>query len=149
MKYRDRNIKKGRWDMVRVVIYGEQPAEVKGLETMLREILTENRRWPMIHTYIGDLDGYLHFVRGNPYLIMLASVQGKQGVKIVEKIRENNPAASLIWLSDRDNALESWRLHVAAFGVLPTKKEELEELLAACSESLLERTGENERRGRA
>ena len=92
----------------------------------------------MIHTYISDLDAYLHFVKGNPYLIMLASVQGRQGVEIVEKIRENNPAASLIWLSGRDNALESWRLHVTA-GVFPTKKEELEELLAACSESLLDR----------
>lgn len=45
----------------------------------------------------------------------------------------------MIWLSDRDNALESWRIHVTAFGVFPTKKEELEELLAACSESLLAR----------
>ena len=95
----------------------------------------------MIHTYISDLDAYLHFVKGNPYLIMLASVQGRQGVEIVEKIRENNPAASLIWLSGRDNALESWRLHVTAFGVFPTKKEELEELLAACSESLREDCG--------
>ena len=125
--------------MVRVVIYGEKTTDIEGLEKMLREILTENRRWPMIHTYIGDLDAYLHFVKGNPYLIMLASVQGRQGVEIVEKIRENNPAASLIWLSGRDNALESWRLHVTAFGVFPTKKEELEELLVACSESLLDR----------
>ena len=108
--------------MVRVVIYGEKPTDIEGLEKMLREILTENRRWPMIHTYISDLDAYLHFVKGNPYLIMLASVQGRQGVEIVEKIRENNPAASLIWLSDRDNALESWRLHVTAFGVFPTKR---------------------------
>ena len=114
--------------MVRVVIYGEKPTDIEGLEKMLCEILTENRRWPMIHTYISDLDAYLHFVKGNPYLIMLASVQGRQGVEIVEKIRENNPAASLIWLSGRDNALE-----------FPTKKEELEELLAACSESLLDR----------
>ena len=105
--------------MVRVVIYGEKPADIEGLEKMLCEILTENRRWPMIHTYISDLDAYLHFVKGNPYLIMLASVQGRQ-----------------------DNALESWRLHVTAFGVFPTKKEELEELLAACSESLLDRKKE-------
>ena len=60
--------------MVRVVIYGEKPADIEGLEKMLCEILTENRRWPMIHTYISDLDAYLHFVKGNPYLIMLASV---------------------------------------------------------------------------
>ena len=85
--------------MVRVVMYGEKLTDIEGLEKMLCEILTENRRWPMIHTYISDLDAYLHFVKGNPYLIMLASVQGRQGVEIVEKIRENNPAASLIWLS--------------------------------------------------
>ena len=41
--------------MVRVVIYGEKPTDIEGLEKMLCEILTENRRWPMIHTYIGDL----------------------------------------------------------------------------------------------
>ena len=99
--------------MVRVVIYGEKTTDIEGLEKMLCEILTENRRWPMIHTYISDLDAYLHFVKGNPYLIMLASVQGRQGVEIVEKIR-----------------------------VFPTKKEELEELLAACSESLLDRKKE-------
>ena len=93
--------------MVRVVIYGEKTTDIEGLEKMLREILTENRRWPMIHTYIGDLDAYLHFVKGNPYLIMLASVQGRQGVEIVEKIRENNPAASLIWLSGRAGTMPS------------------------------------------
>ena len=98
--------------MVRVVIYGEKPTDIEGLEKMLREILTENRRWPMIHTYISDLDAYLHFVKGNPYLIMLASVQGR---------------------------LESWRIHVTTFGLFQKKKEELEELLAACSESLLDR----------
>ena len=32
--------------MVRVVIYGEKPTDIEGLEKMLREILTENRRWP-------------------------------------------------------------------------------------------------------
>lgn len=54
--------------MVRVVIYGEKPTDIEGLEMMLREILTENRRWPMIHTYISDLDAYLHFVKGTTSL---------------------------------------------------------------------------------
>lgn len=52
--------------MVRIVIYGEKPTDIEGLEKMLCEILTENRRWPMIHTYISDLDAYLHFVKGIP-----------------------------------------------------------------------------------
>ena len=49
--------------MVRVVIYGEHAEETDGLEMMLRAILTEKQRWPVIHTYIGNLESYLHFVR--------------------------------------------------------------------------------------
>ena len=69
--------------MVRVVIYGEHKEETEGLEGMLRAILTEKQRWPVIHTYIGNLESYLHFVRGNPYLIMLVSVMGKKGAQTV------------------------------------------------------------------
>ena len=67
--------------MVRVVIYGEHKEETEGLEGMLRAILTEKQRWPVIHTYIGNLESYLHFVRGNPYLIMM----GKNGAQTVRK----------------------------------------------------------------
>lgn len=42
--------------MVRVVIYGEHKEETEGLEGMLRAILTEKQRWPVIHTYIGNLE---------------------------------------------------------------------------------------------
>ena len=67
--------------MVRVVIYGERSEETEGLEVMLRTILTEKQQWPVIHTYIGDLESYLHFVRGNPYLIMLVSaLAGKEHI---------------------------------------------------------------------
>lgn len=103
------NNEKAGGSMVRVVIYGEHKEETEGLEGMLRAILTEKQRWPVIHTYIGNLESYLHFVRGNPYLIMLVSVMGKKGAQTVRRIRENNPAASLIWLSDEGNALEFWK----------------------------------------
>ena len=99
---------------------------------MLRTILTEKQQWPVIHTYIGDLESYLHFVRGNPYLIMLVSARGEKGAQIVQKIRENNPAASLIWLSDEKNALEFWKLHANAFGLFPPEREQLEEVLTDC-----------------
>ena len=117
--------------MVRVVIYGEHKEETEGLEGMLRAILTEKQRWPVIHTYIGNLESYLHFVRGNPYLIMLVSVMGKKGAQTVRRIRENNPAASL----------EFWKLHANAFGLFPPRREKLEEFLTDC----LSRT---ERQGR-
>ena len=118
--------------MVRVVIYGEHKEETEGLEMMLRAILTEKQRWPVIHTYIGNLESCLHFVRGNPYLIMLVSAMGERGAQIVQKIRENNPSAFLIWLSDEENALESWKLHANAFGLFPPRREMLEELLTDC-----------------
>ncbi len=118
--------------MVRIVIYGEHAEETDGLERMLRAILTEKQRWPVIHTYIGNLESYLHFVRGNPYLIMLVSARGEKGAQIVQKIRENNPAASLIWLSDEKNALEFWKLHANAFGLFPPEREQLEEVLTDC-----------------
>ncbi len=118
--------------MVRIVIYGEHAEETEGLERMLRAILTEKQRWPVIHTYIGNLESYLHFVRGNPYLIMLVSAMGENGAQIVRRIRENNPAASLIWLSDEGNALEFWKLHANAFGLFPPRREKLEEFLTEC-----------------
>lgn len=135
------NNEKAGGSMVRVVIYGEHKEETEGLEGMLRAILTEKQRWPVIHTYIGNLESYLHFVRGNPYLIMLVSVMGKKGAQTVRRIRENNPAASLIWLSDEGNALEFWKLHANAFGLFPPRREKLEEFLTDC----LSRT---ERQGR-
>lgn len=64
--------------MVRVVIYGEHKEETEGLEGMLRAILTEKQRWPVIHTYIGNLESYLHFVRGNPYLNHASFRDGKE-----------------------------------------------------------------------
>lgn len=125
------NVKAGE-AMVRVVIYGECKEETEGLEMMLRAILTEKQRWPVIHTYIGNLESYLQFVRGNPYLIMLVSAMGAKGAQIVRKIRDNNPVASLIWLSDEENALEFWNLHTNAFGLFPPAKEQLEEFLTDC-----------------
>ena len=118
--------------MVRVVIYGERSEETEGLEVMLRTILTEKQQWPVIHTYIGDLESYLHFVRGNPYLIMLVFAMGEKGAQIVRKIRANNPSAALIWLSDKENTLEFWKLHANAFGIFPPGKEQLEECLTDC-----------------
>lgn len=72
---------------------------------------------------------------------MLVSVMGKKGAQTVRRIRENNPAASLIWLSDEGNALEFWKLHANAFGLFPPRREKLEEFLTDC----LSRT---ERQGR-
>ena len=58
--------------------------------------------------------------------------KGEKGAQIVQRIRENNPAASLIWLSDEKNALEFWKLHANAFGLFPPEREQLEEVLTDC-----------------
>ena len=64
--------------------------------------------------------------------ILLVCAMGEKGAQIVRKIRANNPSAALIWLSDKENILEFWKLHANAFGIFPPGKEQLEECLTDC-----------------
>ena len=117
--------------MVRVVIYGERSEETEGLEVMLRTILTEKQQWPVIHTYIGDLESYLHFVRGNPYLIMLVCAMGEKGAQIVRKMREYDAViVGDIPSHERNQIIKYGFAH--AFGIFPPGKEQLEECLTDC-----------------
>lgn len=58
--------------------------------------------------------------------------KGRERGTDCRKTGENNPAASLIWLSDEKNALEFWKLHANAFGLFPPDREQLEEFLTDC-----------------
>ncbi len=118
--------------MTRVVIYADTVEEAEGLAELFRIGILQRQKWPMIHLYIGNLIEYLQFVHGNPLLIMIAAVTGPDGEHIVRRIRENNQQARLVWLSNRENSMASWRVHVTSFGLLPQNGEEIERILDDC-----------------
>lgn len=120
-------------NMVRVVIYAVSEQDARALEPMLRQAIQSRRQWPLIQSFPGDFSGFLRYVEGNPYLIMLAAVPGPSGARLVRQIRAVNPDARLIWLSDRENALGAFGEHVTAFGQLPADGDMLEQALDACN----------------
>lgn len=120
-------------NMVRVVIYAVSEQDARALEPMLRQAIQSRRQWPLIQSFPGDFSGFLRYVEGNPYLIMLAAVPGPSGARLVRQIRAVNPDARLIWLSDRENALGAFGEHVTAFGQLPADGDMLEQTLDACN----------------
>ena len=120
-------------NMVRVVIYAVSEQDARALEPMLRQAIQSRRQWPLIQSFPGDFSGFLRYVEGNPYLIMLAAVPGPSGARLVRQIRAVNPDARLIWLSDRENALGAFGEHVTAFGQLPADGDMLEQALVACN----------------
>lgn len=119
-------------NMVRVVIYAASPKDAEALEPLLRQAILSRRQWPLIQKFPGDLPGFLRYVAGNPYLIMMVAAPGPTGGHVVRQIRQANGAARLVWLSDRQNALEAYGEHVTAFGPLPATGRTLEEILDAC-----------------
>ena len=119
-------------NMVRVVIYAVSEQDARALEPMLRQAIQSRRQWPLIQSFPGDFSGFLRYVEGNPYLIMLAAVPGPSGARLVRQIRAVNPDARLIWLSDRENALGAFGEHVTAFGQLPADGDMLGQAPGAC-----------------
>ncbi len=105
--------------MQRIVIYGEHPDETKYFQPELKKLILSRQEWPLIEDYTGDLPGFLERVRCNPFLIMLAVVNGPKAPEIIQRIKENNPEARLIWYSDHDYALYSFGMRVTSFGLLP------------------------------
>lgn len=80
-------------NMVRVVIYAVSEQDARGARAMLRQAIQSRRQWPLIQSFPGDFSGFLRYVEGNPYLIMLAAVPGPSGARLVRQIRAVNPDA--------------------------------------------------------
>ncbi|MCD8188768.1 MAG: hypothetical protein LUD78_00850 [Clostridiales bacterium] len=91
-------------------------------------------RWALVQPFVGEqeLPRYLAFVRRNPYLVMVAAVRGEHGRETALQIRQNNQKARMLWFSDQDNGVDSYRIHVTCFGLLPPTEEEVTLALDAC-----------------
>lgn len=67
-----------------------------------------------------------------PDTIMLIAQTGSRSTETAMAAREHNPQGKLIWFSDLDFALLSFRLRAVYFGLLPLEERKLKKALCYC-----------------
>ena len=75
-----------------------------------------------------------------PDAIMLIAQTGALSTETAMAAKEHNPQGKLIWFSDLDFALLSFRLKATYFGLLPVEEDKLKTALSYCNIPLI---GEN------
>lgn len=118
--------------MVRVVVYCTDKEAIRPLPELLNPLLEERREEPLYREFVGDLPGFLRYVRGNPYLIMLIAQSGPEGKTTVRLAKSANPKARLVWFGAQDEALYGYQSHVTHFALLPMDRNKLSAVLDAC-----------------
>lgn len=67
-----------------------------------------------------------------PDAIMLIAQTGSLSTETAMAARDHNPQGKLIWFSDLDFALLSFRLRATYFGLLPVEERKLKKALCYC-----------------
>ena len=83
-----------------------------------------------------NISDFLAMVTDNPNVIMLIAQTGALSTETAMAAREHNPQGKLIWFSDLDFALLSFRLKATYFGLLPIEDEKLRVALDYCGITL-------------
>ena len=79
-----------------------------------------------------DFGRFLDSGRKDPRRILLLAQLGTKSVELASTLVEECPVNPVVWLSDLDFALFSYRLEVDHFGFLPGTKETLRTALKNC-----------------
>ena len=116
----------------RLVLYGSTYEGVDELEALLSDVLRSRGEHPVIESFVGTLPYYLEYTRRNPYLILVAAAPGADGPDIVRRIRENNPAARLVWLCSKEYAMAAYRIRPTALEEFPATREAAERAMDEC-----------------
>lgn len=87
---------------------------------------------PIQAEHFTSFPQFLKSGRENPRRILLLAQEGSRSVELAATIVEECPHNPLIWLSDLDFALFSYRLEVEHFGLLPGTEESLRVALHNC-----------------
>lgn len=95
-----------------------------------------DRDWPEpISTQaFSDFSAFLDSGRSNPRRILMLAQEGATSVELASAAVEECPESPVVWLSDLDFALFSYRLEVAHFGLLPVTKDGLRSALRNCDD---------------
>ena len=81
----------------------------------------------------SDFAAFLDSGRSNPRRILMLAQTGARSVELVSTAVEECPDNPVVWLSDLDFGLFSYRLEVAHFSFLPGTAESLRTALRNCS----------------
>lgn len=118
--------------MLRVVMYGPDPAENRRVRELLADILWEAEITPVFREFSGAREPFFAYVKNNPYLVILVIQPGAAGVETARLAKEANPETRIVWFSDRDYALYAFDLRLTFFGLLPVCRKKMESALKAC-----------------
>lgn len=83
-----------------------------------------------------NISDFLAMVTDDPNAIMMIAQTGALSTETAMAAREHNPGGKLIWFSDLDFALLSFRLKATYFGLLPIEDEKLRVALDYCGITL-------------
>ena len=79
-----------------------------------------------------SITDFITNVMDHPDTVMLVAQTGAHSTETAITAREQNPQGKLIWFSDLDFALLSFRLKATYFGLLPIENDKLKTALAYC-----------------
>ena len=121
--------------MARIVVYCSSQEDGQAVREQLAPILDEWEEPPFYREFISDRPGFLHYVMGNPYLMMFVVQSGPEGKETVRLAKQTNPKAGLIWFASADYAPDAFAFHITHFAPLPVNREKLQSALYACQMS--------------
>lgn len=87
---------------------------------------------PIRTQVFSNFSAFLDSGRRNPRRILLLAQEGPGSVELAAAAVEECPDSPVVWLSDLDFALFSYRLEVDHFGLLPATEEGLRAALHSC-----------------
>lgn len=121
--------------MLRIVMYGPDPAENHRLQELLADILWDAQIKPVFKEFNGEREPFFAYVKNNTYLIMLVVQSGPEGMETVRLAKERNPETRIVWFSDHDYALYAFDLRLTFFGLLPASRKKMLSALNNCCHS--------------
>ncbi|WP_302496106.1 hypothetical protein [uncultured Flavonifractor sp.] len=117
--------------MPSIVIYSTDP----GIQIQLTQIfdrLSRDGPEPLRARAFSNFGDFLSSGRQDPRRILVLAQSGTESVELASTTVEECPGNSVIWLSDYDFALFSYRLEVAYFGFLPATEKGMRTALHNC-----------------
>ena len=79
--------------------------------------------------YFTETTPFFTYVDEHPGIITILNYTGPYSVEIAMKLRDRSPSNPLIWFSDLDFGLVSYRIHTDWFGMMPVTEEVLKKAL--------------------